>query len=55
MGKNAADVEKCGNYGKQAAFDGVKQALSDGTLTQARIDESVLRILQVKAEYNILQ
>ena len=39
----------------QAAFDGVKQALSDGTLTQARIDESVLRILQVKAEYNILQ
>ena len=39
----------------QAAFDGVKHALSDGTLTQARIDESVLRILQVKAEYNILQ
>ena len=39
----------------QAAFDGVKQALSDGTLMQARIDESVLRILQVKAEYNILQ
>lgn len=39
----------------QVAFDGVKQALSDGTLTQARIDESVLRILQVKAEYNILQ
>ena len=39
----------------QAAFDGVKAALSDGTLTQARIDESVLRILQVKAEYNILQ
>ena len=39
----------------QAAFDVVKQALSDGTLTQARIDESVLRILQVKAEYNILQ
>ena len=39
----------------QAAFDGVKAALSDGTLTQDRIDESVLRILQVKAEYNILQ
>ena len=39
----------------QAAFDGVKAALSDGTLTQERIDESVLRILQVKAEYNILQ
>ena len=39
----------------QAAFDGVKAALSSGTLTQDRIDESVLRILQVKAEYNILQ
>ena len=39
----------------QAAFDGVKAALNDGTLTQSRIDESVLRILQVKAEYNILQ
>ena len=39
----------------QAAFDGVKAALNDGTLTQERIDESVLRILQVKAEYNILQ
>ena len=39
----------------QAAFDGVKAALSGGTLTQDRIDESVLRILQVKAEYNILQ
>ena len=38
----------------QAAFDGVKAALHDGTLTQSRIDESVLRILQVKAEYNIL-
>ena len=39
----------------QAAFDGVKAALASGALTQARIDESVLRILQVKAEYNILQ
>ena len=39
----------------QAAFDGVKAALAGGTLTQSRIDESVLRILQVKAEYNILQ
>ena len=38
----------------QEAFDGVKAALDDGTLTQSRIDESVLRILQVKAEYNIL-
>ena len=39
----------------QAAFDGIKAALASGTLSQARIDESVLRILQVKAEYNLLQ
>ena len=39
----------------QEAFDGVKAALAAGTLTQARIDESVLRILQVKAAYNILK
>ena len=30
-------------------------AVADGTLTQSRIDESVLRILTVKAEYGILQ
>ena len=39
----------------QAAFDAVKAAVADGTLSQARIHESVLRILTVKAEYNILQ
>lgn len=39
----------------QAAFDAVKAAVADGTLTQARIDESVLRILTVKAEFGILQ
>lgn len=35
----------------QAAFYAVKAAVADGTLSQARIDESVLRILTVKAEY----
>ena len=38
----------------QAAFDGVMAALEDGTLTQARIDESVLRILAVKYSFGIL-
>ena len=39
----------------QAAFDGVKTAIQNGTLSASRIDESVLRILQVKAEYGILK
>lgn len=38
----------------QAAFDAVKAAVADGTLSQSRIDESVLRILTVKAEYGLL-
>ncbi len=38
----------------QAAFDAVKAAVADGTLSQTRIDESVLRILTVKAEYGII-
>ena len=38
----------------QDAFDGVMAALEDGTLTQARIDESVLRILAVKYSFGIL-
>ena len=38
----------------QEAYDGLKNAVADGTLTEARIDESVLRILTVKAEYNLL-
>ena len=38
----------------QAAFDAVEAAVADGTLSQARIDESVLRILTVKAEYGII-
>ena len=38
----------------QEAFDGLKAAVEDGTLTEARINESVLRILTVKASYNLL-
>ena len=39
----------------KAAHDGVAAAVKDGTLTEARLNESVLRILTVKAEYGILQ
>ena len=38
----------------QAAFNGVKAALEAGTLTEARIDESVTRILTVKYSFGIL-
>ena len=38
----------------QEAFDGLKAAVEKGTLTEARINESVLRILTVKASYNLL-
>ncbi len=38
----------------QAAYDGLKAAVDAGTLTEARIDESVLRILTVKANYSLL-
>lgn len=37
-----------------AAFQGVLDAVSNGTLTEARIDESVLRILTVKYQFGIL-
>lgn len=38
----------------QAAFDAVQAAVQDGTLSQSRIDESVLRILTVKAQFGLL-
>lgn len=38
----------------QSAFEGVMDALDSGKLTQARIDESVLRILKLKYQYGIL-
>lgn len=38
----------------QAAFDGVKAAVENGTLSETRIDESVTRILAVKYSFGIL-
>lgn len=39
----------------QTAFDGIVTALTDGTLTEERIDESVLRILTVKYRFGIME
>ncbi|MFT3951053.1 MAG: glycoside hydrolase family 3 protein [Oscillospiraceae bacterium] len=36
------------------AFDGVYNAVLDGTLSESRIDESVLRILNLKEKYGLL-
>ena len=38
----------------QEAFNALHTALQNGTITQERIDESVLRILTVKADYGLL-
>lgn len=40
--------------GLEEAFDAVLAAVEDGTLTEARIDESVRRILECKIEWGIL-
>lgn len=37
------------------AVEGLKEALSNGTLTEERIDESVLRILKLKLERGIIE
>ena len=37
------------------AFAGLQAALEDGTLTQERIDESVLRILETKYRFGIME
>lgn len=39
----------------QTAFDGVKAAVEDGTLSEERINESVLRILNIKYALGILE
>ena len=36
------------------AVAAVEQALADGTLTQAALDESVLRILQLKLAHGVV-
>lgn len=38
----------------QAAYQGVLEAVESGAITEARIDESVARILQTKLDYGIL-
>lgn len=37
-----------------AVLNGLKAALRDGTLSKARIDEAVTRILALKMEYHVL-
>ncbi|MCH5203848.1 MAG: glycoside hydrolase family 3 protein [Oscillospiraceae bacterium] len=37
------------------SFDGLMSAVNDGTIPEARIDESVLRILKFKLEYGIIE
>jgi beta-N-acetylhexosaminidase len=39
---------------KQAAFDGLLKAVANGSLTEERINESVLRILTLKCKYGII-
>ena len=39
----------------QVAYDGLKAAVDQGTITEARIDESVLRILETKYRSGILE
>ncbi|MCR5815940.1 MAG: glycoside hydrolase family 3 protein [Ruminococcus sp.] len=41
-----------GNIGE--AMDGIKEALSDGTLSEERLNESVMKILKLKEKYGIL-
>lgn len=37
-----------------AAYDAILTAVQDGTITQQRLDESVLRILQLKEKYGLI-
>lgn len=37
-----------------AAYDAILAAVQDGTITQQRLDESVLRILQLKEKYGLI-
>ena len=39
---------------KEDAFNALKTALDEGTLTEERINESVLRILSLKYKYGII-
>lgn len=46
------DLLCCSSYDKQ--YPAVLDAVRDGTIPEARIDESVLRVLRLKAHYGIL-
>lgn len=43
-----------GAYQMQATINAIKAALQDGTLTRARIDEAVTRVITLKMQYHIL-
>ena len=45
--------ERAGDY--KAAFQGIRAAVKDGTITLQRLDESVLRILALKEKYGIIK
>ena len=38
-----------------AAFKAIKNAVKDGTITEKRLNESVLRILAVKTQFGIIK
>lgn len=42
-------------YNFRDAYDGVLAAVTDGTLTEARINESVLRILELKSKRGLIE
>jgi beta-N-acetylhexosaminidase len=42
-------------YSLQEAFEAVEAAVKDGTISEERLDESVLRILTLKAEYGLIE
>ncbi|MEO6890159.1 MAG: glycoside hydrolase family 3 N-terminal domain-containing protein [Ktedonobacteraceae bacterium] len=43
-----------GSYQMQIMLDGIKQALANGTLSMARVNEAVTRIIALKIQYHLL-
>jgi beta-N-acetylhexosaminidase len=57
MALQAGDDMLLGATGTQQTIDminAIKQALKDGRLTRARIDESVARIVALKMQYHLM-
>ena len=52
--KAGADIVALSDSHKEA-FNGILKALTDGTLSMKRINESVWRVLKLKEEYGLLQ